>query len=96
MKNLLLSFIVAAGIAGAFASVRPEMEVAKPGAVRPAGWLRDRALAARDGYTGHMEEVDEHFRLAWTTNCMRRGAHLNWIDSHKGSRRSRGTGLSTR
>ena len=85
MKNLLLSFIVAAGIAGAFASVRPEMEVAKPGAVRPAGWLRDRALAARDGYTGHMEEVDEHFRLAWTTNCMRRGRMLGWENEHEGS-----------
>ena len=28
----------------------------KPGAVEPAGWLRDWALAARDGITGHLDE----------------------------------------
>jgi hypothetical protein len=27
-----------------------------PGAVEPAGWLRDLALAARDGITGHLDE----------------------------------------
>jgi len=71
--------------AGLTAPVLPRMTVDRPGAVRPAGWLLDRAQAAKDGFTGHMDEVDEHFRLAWTTNCMRRGAHLNWIDSHRGS-----------
>ncbi len=65
--------------------VTPEMTVAKPGDVKPAGWLLDRARAARDGFTGHMDDVDEHFRLAWTTNCMRRGTHLAWADAHKGS-----------
>ena len=65
--------------------VEPAMRVEKPGAVKPAGWLLDRARAARDGFTGHMDDVDLHFRLAWTTNCMRRGAQLTWLDAHKGS-----------
>jgi len=65
--------------------VEPAMRVAKPGDVKPEGWLLDRARAARNGFTGHMDEVDQHFRLAWTTNCMRRGKQLNWEDAHKGS-----------
>ncbi|MBO7721111.1 MAG: glycoside hydrolase family 127 protein [Kiritimatiellae bacterium] len=71
-------------------AVKPAMTAAKPGAVKPRGWLRDRAIAARDGFTGHMDEVDEHFRLAWTTNCMRRGKNLNWGNRHLGSWSSEG------
>ena len=56
----------------------PEMMVGRPGAVRPGGWLLDRAQAAKRGFTGHMDEIDEEFRIAWTTNCMRRGKLLNW------------------
>ena len=56
----------------------PQMTVERPGAVRPAGWLRDRAEAAKAGFTGHMEEIDEDFRIAWTTNGIRRGKQLNW------------------
>ena len=79
------SAVLFLALAAAAAPVPPQMSAAKPGAAKPDGWLLDRAHALRDGFTGHMDEVDEHFRLAWTTNCMRRGAHLNWIDSHKGS-----------
>ena len=85
MKTLMLVFAAGAAVAAEAAPVSPALETLRPGAVRPAGWILDRARALKDGFTGHMDEVDEHFRLAWTTNCMRRGAHLNWIDSHKGS-----------
>lgn len=68
-----------------FARVVPQMEVLKPGAVKPTGWLLDRAVAAKNGFTGHMEDVDEHFRLAWTTNCMRSSKRLTWEDEHLGS-----------
>lgn len=67
------------------ADVTPAMAVDRPGAVKPTGWVLDRARAARDGFTGHMEDVDEHFRLAWSTNCMRRGKYLNWTNRHQGS-----------
>ena len=36
--------------------------VARPGDARPRGWLLDRARAARDGFTGHMDDV---VRLTW-------------------------------
>jgi len=65
--------------------IAPAMKVMRPGSVAPTGWLRNRAVAAKNGFTGHMEEIDEHFRLAWTTNCMRRGAQMTWMDAHNGS-----------
>ncbi len=37
-----------------------------PGAVEPEGWLRDWAMAARDGITGHLDEYHPTFRDAWT------------------------------
>ena len=85
MKKTLtvISAVAFAGVA--LANVRPEMTVDRPGAVKPVGWVLDRAAAARDGFTGHMDEIDEHFRLAWTTNCMRRGKFLNWPNRHQGS-----------
>ncbi len=36
-----------------------------PGAIEPAGWLRDWASAARDGITGHLDEYHPTFRDAW-------------------------------
>jgi hypothetical protein len=36
-----------------------------PGAVEPTGWLRDWALAARDGITGHLDEYHPTFHDAW-------------------------------
>ena len=49
-----------------------------PGAVEPGGWLRDWCLAARDGYTGHMDEVDQEFRRAWAADHTMTGERLNW------------------
>lgn len=36
-----------------------------PGAVVPKGWLRDWALAARDGITGHLDELHPVFEHSW-------------------------------
>jgi len=57
---------------------RPALLALSPGAVEPQGWLRDWCLAARDGYTGHMDEYHEAFRQAWATNYTMRGERLNW------------------
>ncbi len=49
-----------------------------PGAVEPAGWLRDWCLAARDGYTGHMDEYDDEFKRAWAADHKMTGEGLFW------------------
>jgi hypothetical protein len=49
-----------------------------PGAVEPAGWLRDWCLAARDGFTGHMDEYDDEFKRAWAPNHKMTGEGLFW------------------
>ncbi len=47
-----------------------------PGAVEPAGWLRDWCLAARDGFTGHMDEYDDEFKRAWAPDHKMTGEGL--------------------
>jgi len=84
----VLSVVGVASLASASAvagELVAPMTMDRPGAVRPAGWLLDRARAARDGFTGHLAELDEHFRVAWTTNSVRRGKDLQWYDQKKGS-----------
>jgi hypothetical protein len=49
-----------------------------PGAVEPSGWLRDWCLTARDGYTGHMDEVHVEFRRAWAVDHRMTGDRLTW------------------
>ena len=49
-----------------------------PGAVEPGGWLRDWCLAAKDGYTGHMDEVHQEFVRAWAVDHTMTGPRLNW------------------
>ena len=63
----------------------PPFSQCRPGAVKPDGWIRDRAIAAKNGYTACMDEVSEHFRIAWTTNAVRRGDKLQWYDMKNGS-----------
>ena len=46
-------------------AVKQAMIPLPPGAVEPAGWLRDWALAARDGITGHLDERHPTFRDGW-------------------------------
>src|SRR5262249_21980826 len=36
-----------------------------PGAIQPAGWLRDWAQAAREGITGHLDEWHPVFADGW-------------------------------
>lgn len=77
---------------GAEAPVQPRANYARPfepptrpaflplpaGAVEPAGWLRDWCLAARDGFTGHMDEYDAEFKRAWASDHTMTGDRLDW------------------
>jgi hypothetical protein len=57
---------------------RPAFIALPPGAVEPAGWLRDWCLKAKDGYTGHMDEFHDEFKRAWAVDHKMTGDHLNW------------------
>jgi len=57
---------------------RPAFLPLPPGAVEPAGWLRDWCLAARDGFTGHMDEYDDDFKRAWAADHKMTGDRLLW------------------
>lgn len=61
---------------------RPAFLALPPGAVEPAGWLRDWCLAARDGYTGHMDDYADDFKNAWAADYKMAGERLLW---HKGA-----------
>jgi hypothetical protein len=57
---------------------RPAFLPLPPGAVEPTGWLRDWCLAARDGFTGHMDEYDDEFKRAWAPDHKMTGEGLLW------------------
>lgn len=57
---------------------QPALITLPPGAVEPRGWLRDWCLAARDGYTGHMDDYDPEFRRAWAPDHCMTGENLLW------------------
>ena len=57
---------------------RPAFLPLPPGAIEPQGWLRDWCLAAKDGYTGHMDEVDDEFKRAWAVDHTMTGSRLDW------------------
>jgi hypothetical protein len=46
-------------------AVRPAFLPLPPGAVEPAGWLRDWAQSAREGITGHLDEGHPTFADGW-------------------------------
>lgn len=46
-------------------AVAPSFLPLPPGAVEPAGWLRDWAVAAREGITGHLDEISITFKDGW-------------------------------
>ena len=46
-------------------TIKPAFLPLPPGAVEPAGWLRDWAQAARDGITGHLDEWHPTFAGGW-------------------------------
>jgi uncharacterized protein len=45
--------------------VKPALLQLPPGAVEPRGWLRDWAIAAKDGMTGHIDEYFAPFHEDW-------------------------------
>ncbi|MEI8371280.1 MAG: beta-L-arabinofuranosidase domain-containing protein [Planctomycetota bacterium] len=45
--------------------VKPALIPLAPGAVEPGGWLRDWAMAAKDGITGHLDEWHPTFGEGW-------------------------------
>ena len=57
---------------------RPALLTLPPGAVEPRGWLRDWALSVKDGYTGHMDDIHDEFKRAWTLECTPTGENLAW------------------
>ncbi len=57
---------------------RPALLPLPPGAIEPGGWLRDWCLAARDGYTGHLDEYDDEFKRAWAPDHQMTGEGLLW------------------
>ena len=57
---------------------RPTFLPLPPGVIEPTGWLRDWCLAARDGYTGHMDDVDDEFKRAWAPDHKMTGEGLLW------------------
>jgi hypothetical protein len=59
---------------------RPALIPLPPGAVEPGGWLRDWCLTARDGYTGHMDDVDPAFQQAWAADYKMTGDQLTFWD----------------
>ncbi|HOD80797.1 MAG: hypothetical protein BWX88_00278 [Planctomycetes bacterium ADurb.Bin126] len=58
--------------------VLPALLPLPPGTIQPAGWLLDWCQAARDGYTGHMDEVDDEFKRAWAADHRMTGERLMW------------------
>jgi uncharacterized protein len=58
---------------------RPAFIPLPPGAVEPAGWLRDWCLAARNGFTGHMDDYDAEFKRAWAPDHKMTGDGLLWF-----------------
>ncbi len=90
MKRLLFAAMMAALSAVADQAPKRAFSQMPAGAVRPAGWLMDRARAAKDGYTGHMDDVSHHFRRAWIADWRPRGKALNWNNNEKGSWSSEG------
>ena len=59
-------------------ATRPALQPLPPGAVEPGGWLRDWCVAARDGFTGHMDEYDDEFKRAWAPDHKMTGEGLYW------------------
>ena len=45
--------------------IKPAFLPLPPGAVEPAGWLRDWAMAAHDGISGHLDKYHATFRDGW-------------------------------
>ena len=66
--------VVCAGVAGAAEPTVPlAFQPLKPGAIEPAGWLRDWAVDAGNGITGHLDERAKTFELGWSGKDFKAG-----------------------
>lgn len=65
-------------------AVKPAFLPLPPGAVEPQGWLRDWALSARDGITGHLDEMHPTFRDAWKGVPIEASSYLDPKDKSVG------------
>jgi len=59
-------------------AARPALLALPPGAIEPQGWLGDWCITARDGYTGHMDDVHPAFKQAWAVDYKMMGDKLFW------------------
>jgi len=50
----------------------------RPGAVKPRGWMLDRARAAANGLTGHLDEYDDDFIRAYSPSFRPPVSNLTW------------------
>ena len=53
--------------------VKLALQQLPPGAVEPSLWLRDWAVAAREGVTGHLDEYHPVFRDGWKGTPIKSG-----------------------
>ncbi|MFZ4397924.1 MAG: hypothetical protein ACOYOU_20120, partial [Kiritimatiellia bacterium] len=64
--------------------IKPTFLPLPPGAVEPRGWLRDWAVTARDGLSGHMDELSPTFRDGWKGTSTEANEDRN--DGHYGNK----------
>ena len=65
MKPLITLFVCHYPLLAQSPKVKPAFVPLPPGAVAPQGWLKDWALAAAGGITGHLDEYSPTFAQAW-------------------------------
>lgn len=75
----LAPFLIAGAVSLANAApLADRMEALPAGAVKPRGWMLDRARALAKGYVGCMDGVDADFRRAWTREFRPDPANFSW------------------
>ena len=58
--------------------VKDVFTVLVPGAIKPQGWMRDRALAAMRGLSGDLDSVHRDFRIAWGRGFRPASEKMSW------------------
>ena len=78
----LLACAPASGATGTGGANHPRGRAFMPlpaGAVRPRGWLGDRAQAAARGNVGNIDCRSEKFKVAWSPDFLMTGDDLYWL-----------------
>ncbi|TSA37036.1 MAG: hypothetical protein D4R65_01805 [Verrucomicrobiaceae bacterium] len=70
---IALIFLSATALVTRAEDVPMAFQPLKPGAVEPTGWLRDWALAAGKGITGHLDERAETYAKGWSGQDFKAG-----------------------